>query len=211
MVPQPPLNWDDQVAGRNWVIWNSKELPHKQSLQHHLWVRAVIAQKCGIKIVHHVDYGVHRHSTNRADQRDVHINGFQRLLKPAKAGKQTKECAKHQDGLSACFTEILGNSKYSTTTETSHEISPSMPHGNEVTVEGRVSRKNKASETFLKANILSSIAGVREKQQRSCAQQWSGWRGFYPQTGPKMKCSLHNWKHINQYQCFSIQQIMLAL
>lgn len=63
---------------------------------------------------------------------------------------------------------------------TSHEISPSMPQGNEVTVEGRVSRKNKASETFLKANILISIAGVREKKQRSCAQHMLRLERFLP-------------------------------
>lgn len=55
-----------------------------------------------------------------------------------------------------------------------------MPQGNEVTVEGRVSRKNKASEIFLKANIVISIAGLIEKKQRSCAQHRLRLKRFLP-------------------------------
>lgn len=181
MVPQPPLNWDDQVAGRNWVIWNDKEeQPHKQGLQHHLWVRAVISQKCGIKIILNVDYGAHRHSTNRADQREVHINGFQRLLKPATAGKQTLGCAKHQDGLSAYFTDILGNSRYSTTTEQAMKSAPACHKAMKRLWRVESQEKNKASEIFLKANIVISIAGLIEKKQRSCAQHRLRLKRFLP-------------------------------
>lgn len=55
-----------------------------------------------------------------------------------------------------------------------------MPQGNEATVEGRVSRKNKASEAFLKANILISIEVGREKKQRSSAQHMLRLERFLP-------------------------------
>lgn len=48
-----------------------------------------------LKFAFNDDYGLHRHSTNSAHMREVHINGFQRLLKPFKAMKQTVGCAKH--------------------------------------------------------------------------------------------------------------------
>lgn len=49
--------------------------------------------------------------------REVYVNGFQRLLKPSKAMKQAVGCAKQQAGLSVKQADILGNSRYSTTTE----------------------------------------------------------------------------------------------
>lgn len=101
-----------------------EEQPHEQDLHHHLQEGALISQKCEIKFVPNVDYEVRRHSTNQADQREEHIKRFQRLLKPAKAGKQTVGCAKHQAGLSACFTDIRGNSRYSTTTEQAMKLAP---------------------------------------------------------------------------------------
>lgn len=155
-MPQPPLNWDNQVADRNWIKWNGKEeQPHEQGLQHHLRVRAVISQKCGIKIVLSVDYGVHRHGTNRADHREVHINRFQRLLKPAKAGKTTVGCAKHQDGLSACFTDILGNSRYSTTTEQAMKLAPACHKAMKWLWRVECQEKTKLQKPFWKQTYLS--------------------------------------------------------
>lgn len=180
MMPQPPLTWDDQVAGRNWVKWNGKEeQPHEQGWQHHLRFRAVISQKCGIKIVISVDYGVHRHSTNRADQREVHINGFQRLLKPAKAGNQTVCCAKHHHGLSACFTDILGNSRYSSTTEQAMKLAPACHKAMKWLGRAECHEKTKLQKHFWKETFIS-IAGVREKQQRSCAQHMLRLERFLP-------------------------------
>lgn len=147
----------------------------------------------------------HTDSTNRGHMREMHINGFQRPLKPSKAMKQTVGCAKHQAGLSACFTDTLGNSRYSTTTEQATKLALACHKAMKWLWKAEsVKRKQSFRNVSESKHTCLCRSSKRKEAEVLLHSTYSGWRVFYPQTGHKMKCTLHNWNHINHYQCFSI-------